>query len=73
MDVGPDRIERISEVLENLERDMDARGQEVGERIRGTELLIRILAAVMGVLALANLYFVNDLTQEVKVMIGSTS
>ena len=46
MNVGGDHIERISEVLENLERDMDTRGEELGERVRGAELLIRILAAV---------------------------
>ena len=71
MKIGRDHIERISEVLKNLETDMDARDEALGERIRGAELVIRILAAVMGVLALANLYFVNDLTEEVKVMIKS--
>jgi len=71
MQIGSEHIERIGEVLENLEADLDAAGAAIADRVRGAELVIRILAAVMGILALANLYFVNDLTQEVKVMIGS--
>jgi methyl-accepting chemotaxis protein len=69
MNIGPEHVERFSETLENLEADLDKRGEELGERVRGAELVIRILAGVMGLLALANLYFVNDLTEEVKVMI----
>jgi hypothetical protein len=71
MGTGREHIERISETLENLESDLEARGEEIGERVRGVELVIRILSAVMGLLALANLYFVNDLTDEVKSMIRS--
>lgn len=71
MNISSEHIDRIDRVLENLETDLETRGEALGERLRGTELLIRILAAIMGVVALANLYFVNDLTQEIRVMIGS--
>lgn len=71
MKVGSEHIERIGEVLENLEADLDTAGETIGEHVRGAELVIRILGAVMGILAVANLYFVNDLTQEVKIMIAA--
>ena len=71
MNVGSEHIERLDAVLENLEADLEARGEALGERVRGAELVIRILAAVMGLLALANLYFVNDLTEEIKEMTRS--
>ena len=40
-------------------------------RARGVDIMIRALTAAMGILALVNLYYVNALTQEVKLMIAA--
>lgn len=65
-----DRIERLHSVLERLEADLHTSSEAVAQRSRGVALLVRVLSLVMGSLALANLYFVNDLTQEVRVVIA---
>lgn len=57
---------RLEETLTRLESDMAARSAEVKARVHGVGTLIRVLAAAMGVVALANLYFINDLTMEVR-------
>lgn len=59
----------MEETLTRLEEDLAARSEAMTRRARGVGALIRGLALAMGVLALANLYFVNALTQEVKLMI----
>jgi hypothetical protein len=64
-------IERLEQTLQRLESDLQTRGAEVKARTRGVGLLIRIMAAAMGLLALGNLYFVNDLTTEVRLSILS--
>jgi len=65
-----DRIERLSQVLSDLEQAL-SEGEEVsGERTRGVTLLIRVVVVLVAALALANIYFINDLTQEVRVVIA---
>lgn len=71
MSSNREHIARMNETLDRLEADFDERTEEIGDRVRGTEILIRILAGIMGLLALANLYFVNDLTGEVSEMVQS--
>ena len=71
MKIGKEHLERLDTALENLEADLEARGEELGEHVQGTERVVGILAAVMGLLALVNLYFVNDLTEEIKEMTRS--
>jgi hypothetical protein len=66
-----EHLERLSETLIRLEGELQARGQEMRDRTRGVESMIRALALAMGVLALANLYFVNALTEEVKLTVGA--
>jgi hypothetical protein len=62
MHEGREHLEHLSEVLENLEADLAEREEAFGERARGKELLIRVLIFVTVLIALVNLYFVNDLT-----------
>jgi hypothetical protein len=66
-----EHIERLTETLGHLESDIKRRDDAVRERTRGVDITIRALAGAMGLLALANLYFVNDLTQEVKLMVAA--
>lgn len=61
-------LERLDEALTRLEDDLGARDTEAREHTRGVGALIRGLAVAIGILALANLYFVNALTEEVKLM-----
>jgi archaellum component FlaC len=64
------QIDRIFEVLNNAENDIATRSQalsESGRKAAGP----RILFALIGCLALANLYFVNTLTQDVRAIILS--
>jgi len=61
-------LERLDEALTRLEDDLGARDTQVRERTRGVGALIRGLALAIGILALANLYFVNALTEEVRLM-----
>jgi methyl-accepting chemotaxis protein len=65
---GREHVDHLSEVLENLEADLAEREEAFGERVRGKELVIRVLIFVTVLIALVNLYFVNDLTEEVKAM-----
>lgn len=64
------RIERMNETLHRLEQRLADSKQAAAERARGFILVVRIAAALTALLALSNLYFINDLTQEVRVMIG---
>jgi uncharacterized protein YoxC len=65
-----DRIERLSQVLSDLEQALSEGEEASGERTRGVTLLIRVVVVLIAALALANLYFINDLTQEVRVVIA---
>jgi methyl-accepting chemotaxis protein len=66
-----DRIERLRGTLTELDRDLETRTEKASKRSRGVADLVRLLALLMGGLALANLYFVNDLTQEIQLVIGN--
>jgi methyl-accepting chemotaxis protein len=65
-----DRIERLNQVLCDLEQTLSESEQASGERTRGVTLLIRVVVVLIAAFALANLYFINDLTQEVRVVIA---
>jgi methyl-accepting chemotaxis protein len=66
-----DQVERLLRSLRRLESDLVERSAQASQRSRGVATLVRALAIVMGALALANLYFVNDLTQEVRAAIAN--
>jgi methyl-accepting chemotaxis protein len=65
-----DRIERLLSTLNELDRDLESRRKKASKRSHGVAGLVRALALLMGGLALANLYFVNDLTQEIHLVIS---
>jgi methyl-accepting chemotaxis protein len=67
--MNPEHIDRLSDTLDRLEEDLERRDDAIRGRTRGVDLTIRALAGAMGILALVNLYYVNALTQEVKLMI----
>jgi hypothetical protein len=63
-----DRIESLSALLADLEKDLDRQDAGRGRR-RGLALWVRLVIGLVAVLALSNLYFVNDLTDEVRLVI----
>jgi hypothetical protein len=65
-----DRIERLDLLLEDLQRGCAMSAAESERRTRTVARLTRILGTLMGMLALSNLYFVNDLTQEVRLVVA---
>lgn len=66
-----EHIDRLSKTLDHLEKDLARRDDALRGRARGVDVMIRALTAAMGILALVNLYYVNALTQEVKLMIAA--
>lgn len=64
-----DRIEHLGQVLSHLEQTLAESEEAFGERARGLALLTKLVVALIAALALSNLYFINDLTQEVQVVI----
>lgn len=65
-----DRIDALSQLLGDLEQDMDRSDQLSGLHRRGLALWVRILIALVAAFALSNLYFVNNLTDEVRLVIN---
>jgi methyl-accepting chemotaxis protein len=63
-----DRIEALTGLLADLDRDL-ARGDPSARRRRGAAVWVRLLVVLVAALALSNLYFVNDLTDEVRLVI----
>lgn len=68
MNTGKQHLDNLYEALENLEADLNEREESFGKQARGKELLIRLLIMVTVIIALINVYFVNDLTEEVRSM-----
>jgi methyl-accepting chemotaxis protein len=68
--VERDRIERLDQELAQLQRDCAASANESARRARIVAMMIRVFGLLMTVLALSNLYFVNDLTQEVRLVVA---
>ncbi|MBK5938012.1 hypothetical protein [Halochromatium roseum] len=64
-----DRIEALTELMSELEQDLDRSDRLTGRRHRGVELWVRLVIGLVAALALSNLYFVNDLTDEVRLVI----
>lgn len=65
-----EHIERLLILTRDLEQELSGRASELDRHVRGSAALVRGLVLVMGVLALANLWFVYDLTQEVRQVIA---
>lgn len=65
-----DRIERLTDLLDELDRELRASQAATGRRLRGVGLVVAGSALLTGVLALSNLFFVNDLAQEIRLIIG---
>jgi hypothetical protein len=65
-----DRIERLDALLERLQQRADTAAAPNRRRARRVARLFRIFGLLMAALALANLYFVNALTQEVRLVVG---
>jgi len=64
------RIERLNETLSQLEHRLVQSKQAAAARAHGVTTAVRIAAGLTALLALSNLYFINELTQEVRAMIG---
>lgn len=68
--LGREHLERLGKTLDHIESDLDERAKELGRRSKAVGGLVRLLAALIFALAIGNLYFVNDLTQEVRLVIA---
>lgn len=64
-----ERIEQLSDLLTRLEQDLDRSEATTGRRRRGVGLWVRIVTLIVAAMALSNLYFVNDLTDELRLVI----
>ncbi len=64
-------LEQLLVALDNVEQDLKERTEQVKKSRNNFSTSMKVIFAVLGCLALANIYFVNSLTQEVKVMISS--
>lgn len=67
--IGRDRIESLTNLLATLEQDLERSEEVRGRQRRSVTLWVRVVALLVAALALSNLYFVNDLTDEVRVVI----
>jgi hypothetical protein len=65
-----EHIERLLILIRDLEGELAGRANDLDRHARGSAALVRALVLIMGVLALANLWFVYDLTQEVRQVIA---
>lgn len=68
--IDRDRIDALNALLEDLNADIDRDDLPRGRKRRGRRLWLRLLASLVAALALSNLYFVNDLTDEVRLIIN---
>ncbi len=64
-----DQISNLLVTMEDLESDMGERIEQTRRRSERVSRLIYSLITIMGALALLNIYFVNDVTQEVRLVI----
>ena len=64
------RLDRLNQVLDQLEQTLVPGEQASGQRARGVATMIKVVVALIAALALSNLHFINDLTQEVRGVIG---
>lgn len=67
--VERDRIEALTGLLADLDRDLSGGDAVTGRRRRGVTIWVRIVIILVALLAVSNLYFVNDLTDEVRIVI----
>lgn len=66
-----ENLQKIVDYLQRTEHDMQHSKENEVRHARNTNVMIQIMFGVIGVIALANLYFVADLAQEVRVVIRS--
>ena len=64
-------LEQLIETLHHVEQDLKERTENKQKSRHDFSKTMKIIFAFLGCLALANIYFVNSLTQEIKVMISS--
>ncbi len=64
-------LKKVLASLQDLEDEVNATSRNSETVARGTRSISRIVFAILGSFALLNIYFVNDLAQEIKVIIGS--
>lgn len=61
-----DQITNLLQTMENLEDDLVAGIKQTRHKSKRVARLVYTLIVLMGALSLVNIYFVNDLTQEVR-------
>jgi methyl-accepting chemotaxis protein len=64
-----DRIDALSQLLGDLEQDLERSDKATGRHRPGAALWVRLLIGLVAAFALSNLYFVNNLTDEVRLVI----
>ena len=64
-----DQITNLLQTMDNLEADLLEDLEHTRRYSRRAERFIYTLIMMMGVMSLANIYFVNDITQEVRLVV----
>ena len=64
-----DQITNLVQTMENLEADLVKGIEQTHRKSQHATRLIYTLIVITGVMSLANIYFVNDLTQEVRLVV----
>ena len=64
-----DQITNLLQTMENLEADLAKGIEQTDRKAQLVERFVYTLIAVIGAMSLINIYFVNDLTQEVRLVV----
>jgi len=68
MQIQPEHVDRIARVLDKIEADFVERDEAFSQTAKAKELLVRGLIFLTVLVALINIYFVNNLREEVSAM-----
>ena len=63
------QISRLLDRLGQIEQELNRHKTEAKDQARPTVVFVRALLLIMGTLALANIYFVNEVVQEVAITV----
>ncbi len=63
------QISRLLDELGQIEQELNRHKTEARDQARPTVVFVRALLLIMGTLALANIYFVNEVVQEVAITV----
>ena len=68
-----DQVTNLLQTMENLEADLAKGIEQTDRKAQRIDRIIYTIIAVIGAMSLINIYFVNDLTQEVRLVVRNMS